>query len=130
MALHSPFRGYQLGYRNPDTIISVRTNVRTSLCVPFLETCFSAITNVPFAMIDAVHRWPEGTAKRTLNDNRERFIEGEDFFALTADAIRTESLSGVFPPRSQGKPEDGSRGQGDDGTVSRPLRPDQRKPIG
>lgn len=55
---------------------------------------------VTFTMIDAVHQRPDGTAKRTFNDNRHRFIEGEDFFSLTRDAIRTESMSSAFPPRT------------------------------
>lgn len=34
---------------------------------------------VTFAMIDKVHKRPDGTAKRNFNENRERFIEGEDY---------------------------------------------------
>ena len=35
---------------------------------------------VTFKDIDAVHRRPDGTAKRNFNANKERFIEGEDYF--------------------------------------------------
>lgn len=51
---------------------------------------------VTFSMIDLVHARPEGTARAAFNRNREHFIEGVDFHELTADVIRTESLSSVF----------------------------------
>lgn len=35
---------------------------------------------VTFKDIDMVHERPEGTARQTFNRNRERFVEGEDFF--------------------------------------------------
>lgn len=35
---------------------------------------------VTFKDIDAVHGRPDGTAKRNFNANKERFIEGEDYF--------------------------------------------------
>lgn len=55
---------------------------------------------VTFAMIDKVHQRVEGTARRTFNENRERFISGEDFIELTSDEIRTMSSEGVFAPRT------------------------------
>ncbi|PHM65393.1 ORF6N domain-containing protein [Xenorhabdus sp. KJ12.1] len=55
---------------------------------------------VTFSMIDQVHARPEGTARAAFNRNREHFIEGVDFHELTADVIRTESLSGIFPSRT------------------------------
>lgn len=55
---------------------------------------------VTFSMIDLVHARPEGTARAAFNRNREHFIEGVDFHELTADVIRTESLSSVFAPRT------------------------------
>lgn len=51
---------------------------------------------VTFAMIDEVHQRSEGTARAAFNLNRTHFIEGVDFLELTADVIRTESLSDVF----------------------------------
>jgi hypothetical protein len=42
--------------------------------------------------IDAVHQRPEGTAKRNFSENRERFIEGVDYFNITSsqkDEFRT-----------------------------------------
>ena len=42
--------------------------------------------------IDEVHQRPEGTAKRNFSENRERFIEGTDYFNITAsqkDEFRT-----------------------------------------
>lgn len=55
---------------------------------------------VTFAMVDEIHQRVDGTAKRNFNENRDRFIEGEDFTELTSDEIRTMSREGVFPARS------------------------------
>lgn len=55
---------------------------------------------ITFALVDRVHRRPDGTARRTFNENEARFVEGEDFFDLTSDEIRTMSADGVFPPRT------------------------------
>lgn len=41
------------------------------------------------AQIDAVHARPGGTARKRFNDNRARFVEGEDFIKLSASEIRT-----------------------------------------
>lgn len=40
------------------------------------------------AQVDAVHGRPEGTARKRFNDNRERFIEDEDFFVRNSDEAR------------------------------------------
>ncbi len=55
---------------------------------------------VTLAMVDEVHNRPEGTARSAFNRNREHFIAGVDFLELTADVIRTESISDVFAPRT------------------------------
>lgn len=55
---------------------------------------------VTFAMVDAIHQRPEGTAGRTFRENRSRFVEGEDYVDLTSDEIRRMSETGTFPPRS------------------------------
>jgi len=47
---------------------------------------------VTFKDIDAVHKRPNGTAKRNFDNNRDRFIEGVDYFIVTKiqkDEIRT-----------------------------------------
>lgn len=44
---------------------------------------------VTFKDIDAVHERPEGTARKRFNDNKKRFIEGEDFFKITPSEFRT-----------------------------------------
>ncbi|CAA0096387.1 Uncharacterised protein [Starkeya nomas] len=49
------------------------------------------------AMVDTIHQRPDGTAKRTFSENRERFVESEDFIELTSDEIRTMS---IFPART------------------------------
>jgi phage antirepressor YoqD-like protein len=55
---------------------------------------------VTLAMVDKVHQRPEGTAKRNFQEHRSRFIEGEDFYEVTADEIRTQSLGHVFALRT------------------------------
>ena len=55
---------------------------------------------VTLAMIDEVHQRPEGTARAAFNRNRFHFIEGVDFLEMTADVIRTESLSDAFAART------------------------------
>lgn len=44
-----------------------------------------------FKQIDAVHRRPEGTARKRFNDNKERLIEGRDFFEIRWSEFRTIS---------------------------------------
>lgn len=58
------------------------------------------IAVVTFAMIDDIHQRVDGTAKRNFNENRARFVNGEDFIELTSDEIRTMSRDGVFAQRS------------------------------
>ncbi|HBZ96094.1 MAG TPA: phage antirepressor protein [Pseudomonas sp.] len=55
---------------------------------------------VTLAMVDKVHQRPEGTASRNFRENRPRFIEAEDYFEVTSDEIRRQSLGHVFPPRT------------------------------
>lgn len=47
---------------------------------------------VTFKDIDMVHGRPDGTASRNFRNNRERFIEGEDFFKISPDEIRRTNL--------------------------------------
>ncbi|PWE56749.1 hypothetical protein DEM27_10320 [Metarhizobium album] len=55
---------------------------------------------VTFAMIDKVHKRPDGTAGRSFRENRERFVDGDDCIELTSDEIRRMSLEGVLPRRT------------------------------
>lgn len=50
---------------------------------------------VTFKDIDTVHGRPEGTAKRNFSKNREYFIEGEDYFKVCGDEIRTDKLMDI-----------------------------------
>lgn len=50
---------------------------------------FSGQRVVTFKDIDAVHGRPDGTARKRFNDNREHFIEGEDYFKITPSEFRT-----------------------------------------
>lgn len=47
---------------------------------------------VTFKDIDLCHGRPEGTARKRFNDNRQHFIEGEDFFKVCASEIRTHKI--------------------------------------
>lgn len=42
-----------------------------------------------FKDIDMVHGRPEGTARRNFNSNKKHFIEGEDYYKIQPDEIRT-----------------------------------------
>lgn len=44
---------------------------------------------VTFKDIDAVHGRPDGTARKRFNDNRERFVDREDYFKICASEFRT-----------------------------------------
>ena len=44
---------------------------------------------VTFKDIDAVHGRPDGTARKRFNDNRERFVDGDDYFKICASEFRT-----------------------------------------
>lgn len=45
--------------------------------------------------VDIVHERPEGTARRNFNTNKHRFIEGEDYFKVCADEIRTHKIMDI-----------------------------------
>jgi len=44
---------------------------------------------VTFKDIDAVHKRPEGTARKRFNDNRRHFVSGVDFFKISPSEFRT-----------------------------------------
>lgn len=48
---------------------------------------------VTFKDIDTVHQRAEGTARKRFADNRERFIEGEDFFVVTPQNLENARMS-------------------------------------
>ena len=50
-----------------------------------------------FKDIDAVHERPEGTAKRNFNENKDKFIENEDFFSIPYSEFCTEYVPN--PPK-------------------------------
>lgn len=47
---------------------------------------------VTFKDIDAVHGRPDGTARRNFSANRNHFIEGEDYFIVTPEAIEKSRM--------------------------------------
>lgn len=48
---------------------------------------------VTFKDIDTVHGRPDGTARKRFADNRSHFIEGEDFFIVTPQALENAKMS-------------------------------------
>lgn len=58
---------------------------------------------VTFKDIDNVHERPDGTARKRFNDNKKRFVEGEDFYILSQPSeMRTLGLErpqGGFPEK-------------------------------
>ena len=66
--------------------------------IPIVE--FNGQRVVTLAMVDKVHQRPDGTAGRNFRENRQRFIEAEDYLLVHSDEIRRQSLGGVFPPRT------------------------------
>lgn len=55
---------------------------------------YRGVRVMTLAMMDAAHKRPEGTARRTLNENRKHLIEGEDFHEINQpDEIRTLGFS-------------------------------------
>lgn len=58
---------------------------------------------VTFKDIDAVHGRPDGTARKRFNDNKEHFIEGEDFYRVTCEEVRPffgQTLPNGFNPKA------------------------------
>lgn len=52
---------------------------------------------VTFKDIDTVHQRPSGTARRNFNTNKKHFIEGEDYFKICANEIRTRKIMEISP---------------------------------
>lgn len=52
---------------------------------------------ITFKDIDMVHNRPEGTARRNFNTNKKYFIEGEDYFKICANEIRTHKIMEISP---------------------------------
>lgn len=50
---------------------------------------YNGVRIVTFKDIDIVHKRPEGTARKRFNDNRSRFIEGEDYYKISPSEFRT-----------------------------------------
>ncbi|MCM1313864.1 MAG: ORF6N domain-containing protein [Prevotella sp.] len=52
---------------------------------------------VTFKDIDTVHNRPVGTAKKRFNDNKKRFVEGEDYFKVCWSEFRTNKDFDISP---------------------------------
>lgn len=54
---------------------------------------------VTLGMVDKVHGRPEGTTRRNFNTNKDKLVEGEDYFKVCADEFRTHN-AGVISNKS------------------------------
>lgn len=54
---------------------------------------------VTFRDIDAVHQRPDGTAYRNFAANRDRLVEGEDYFVLSAAEVKSTNFVELASPR-------------------------------
>ena len=55
---------------------------------------------ITLALIDKLHRRPEGTAKRNFSDNRDRFVEGKHFYLIDSSKKNEFRTFGIdVPPR-------------------------------
>lgn len=57
---------------------------------------YQGVRVVTFKDVDAAHERPDGTARKRFNDNREHFIEGEDYFKVKCGDVRP--FFGQTPP--------------------------------
>ena len=47
---------------------------------------------ITFKDIDAVHGRAEGTARRNFSNNKDKFIEGEDYFVVTPESLANSEM--------------------------------------
>ena len=47
---------------------------------------------ITFKDIDLVHQRPDGTAGRNFRQNKEHFIEGEDFYTIKPSNFQTDEI--------------------------------------
>lgn len=50
---------------------------------------------VTFKDVDTLYQRPNGTARKRFNDNKSRFIEGEDYFKVCASEFRTRKIANI-----------------------------------
>ena len=50
---------------------------------------------ITFKDVDTLHQRPNGTARKRFNDNKSRFIEGEDYFKVCASEFRTRKIANI-----------------------------------
>ena len=53
---------------------------------------YNNVRVVTFKDIDMVHERPDGTARKRFNDNKKRFIEGEDYFVAKPSDIQMSEI--------------------------------------
>jgi len=67
--------------------------------VPEIE--FKQERVLPLKLIDQIHGRPDGTARQRFNDNKQYFVEDEDYFALSASEFHTRIWESFgFKPKS------------------------------
>ena len=68
---------------------------KEDMCNGLVIKKFNGCRVVTFSDIDTAHKRPSGTAKRNFNKNKKYFIEGEDYFKVCADEIRTRKIFSI-----------------------------------
>lgn len=71
-------------YTKPLTISIAGTDVQ--------QVLYKGDPVVTFAMVDEIHKRPDGTAKRTYDEHRDRFVEDEDFVTAPYDALWSDAI--------------------------------------
>ncbi len=80
IVINNYFNSYIIGLQAMNKLAS--TNLKTPSPLEY-----RGLRVITFAMIDAFHKRPAGTANRNFKSNREKFIDSEDYFLLEKQAV-------------------------------------------
>lgn len=73
-----------------DSSITTGTPAQTvTITINLPELTHNGQRVITLANMDAVHERPEGTARRNFNANKDKLVDGEDYFVIGADEFRT-----------------------------------------
>lgn len=72
--------------------MSIPTISISGTTLPYIE--YQGIPVVTFAMIDAAHQRPQGTARRNFTANKRHLIEGDDFYLI--DSNRLDEIRPIY----------------------------------
>lgn len=72
--------------------MSIPTISVSGTTLPYIE--YQGTPVVTFAMIDAAHQRPQGTARRNFTANKRHLIEGDDFYLI--DSNRLDEIRPIY----------------------------------